>query len=118
MSGGRKSKDKGNRFEWALRTVLNAIGPCRRMPLSGALGNDLSGDLRWTYNNIVWKCQCKIKANGYKTDYAELEDHDILFKRADRKPTLVVMTFDKFSKIIGSEDYEVIGDRPCDTEAA
>ena len=111
---GLKSKRKGYNFENSLRIVLDAIGACRRMPLSGALGGEFSGDLRWLFNNVMWKCQCKIKANGYKEDYKQLEEHDILFKRADRKPTLVVMTFDKFSSIIQAEHYEVVA--PCDTE--
>ena len=106
---GMKSKRKGYNYENAQRIACDAYGPCSRMPLSGALGGEWSGDLKWLINNIPLKCQCKIKANGYKTDYAELADHDVLFKRADHKPTLVVMEFAKFCQLIEKSEYEVWG---------
>ncbi len=102
--GGRASKIKGNNYEWALRKTLHIYGRCLRQPLSGALGGDLAGDLKWLFRNRNWKCQCKLKANGFKTDYAELVDHDILFKRADRMPTIVVMELAKFLEIIEAGD--------------
>ena len=108
---GLKSKRKGFRYENAQRIACNAFGPCSRMPLSGALGGEWSGDLKWLVNNIQLKCQCKIKAGAYKTDYAELADHDVLFKRADHKPTLVVMEFAKFCQLIEPSEREAfLGD--------
>lgn len=87
---------KGAKFERAIR---DALGSCERTFMSGAYTGDC--DLKWTFNNRLWKGSCKIKKDGFKFDYAELEDSDILFKRSDRNPALVTMTLAKFLEILG-----------------
>lgn len=96
--GKNASYNKGAKFERAIRDVL---GSCVRSFMSGAYTGDV--DLRWTFNNRIWNCSCKIKKEGFKFDYDELEKADILFKRADRQPALVVMTLAKFREIAGVE---------------
>lgn len=103
---GRKSKDKGYRFENALRIVLNAFGPCERMPLSGAIGGDFSGDLRWLIRNVRMKIQCKKKARGFKLIYNELKSHDALIIGADREPPVLCIPLHKFAEIFLHEPEE------------
>jgi hypothetical protein len=66
--------------------------------MSGAYTGDV--DLRWDRDGRIWNCSCKIKGDGFKFDYAELDKADILFKRADRKPALVTMTLAKFLELL------------------
>ena len=87
---------KGAKFERAIR---DALGNCTRSFMSGAYTGDV--DLRWTVNGRIWNASCKIKGDGFKFDYAELDKADILFKRADRQPALVTMHLSKFLELVG-----------------
>ena len=94
---GRKSKDKGYRDETNHRKRWEKAGfRATRMPLSGALGGDFSGDLRILMGDISYKVQCKCKADGFKTIYNALKDHDILHLKADNKPSLTVIETDMY----------------------
>lgn len=92
---GKASRDKGQRRE---REFAELIGG-RRIPLSGAqegYPNDVEGmGLQW---------EVKAKKNGFKMiyDYVldEREKPDAVALKADRKPWLVVMTLDKFKKLM------------------
>lgn len=89
---GRKSKQKGYRFEAAIVKLLQDHGrAAERMPLSGALGGKYHGDVSTPVLGEDWRIQAKCRANAFEPLYKELEDHDALIIRKDRRPMLVVL---------------------------
>lgn len=92
---GRKSRDKGQRREREFAKLIGGL----RVPLSGAqkgFTNDVEGlGLKW---------EVKSKKEGFKTIYDwildEREKPDALALKVDRKPWLVVMTFEKFAEVL------------------
>jgi Holliday junction resolvase len=92
MSGGRKSRDKGNRAERALVRTLQAAGfAVERVPLSGAAGGSYLGDLTVPLQGVDRVVEVKVRATGFAQLYAWLEGRDLLVVRADRKEPLVVV---------------------------
>lgn len=92
---GRSQRNKGARAE---REFARLIGG-RRVPLSGAAGGEFAGDvvglgLRW---------EVKRRADGFRELYRWLEGKDALAVRADRRPWLVVLPFDRFAQLMGLE---------------
>jgi hypothetical protein len=91
--GGRASKQKGYRRE---REVVLALGDAgldaKRMPLSGALGGDLRGDV------MVEGTRLEIKGRKEPPKVLEgwLDDNDALVLIADRRPWRVYLPFDSF----------------------
>jgi len=85
------SKAKGSAFELEVVRAHHALGvTARKMPLSGALGGELSGDV------LVagLKGECKRRRKGYTSLYNALDQgggNDVLFIRDDRRETLVVL---------------------------
>ena len=87
---GRMSQRKGYRIENEIRLLHVDLGiPAQRMPLSGALGGDMSGDLRIG----TLRAEVKARANGagFRTLEKWLAGNDLLFLRRNRQPPLVVM---------------------------
>jgi hypothetical protein len=102
---GRKSRDKGNRFERACVPAFVAFGlNCRRMPLSGALGGEFAGDIRAAIDGESRVFQLKCLANGWRTVYSALAGHDGLIIRADRSDPLVVLPLAYFLKLCGPKE--------------
>jgi hypothetical protein len=91
--GGRASRQKGYRRE---REVVLALGEAglsaQRMPLSGALGGDLRGDV------MVEGVRLEVKGRAEPPKVLEgwLRDNDALVLIADRKPWRVYLPFDSF----------------------
>jgi hypothetical protein len=91
-SGGRKSRDKGNRAERALVRALQDRGfAAERVPLSGSAGGSYSGDLSLPLLGIDRVVEVKVRARGFAPLYDWLSDRDLLVVRADRKEPLVVV---------------------------
>lgn len=97
---GKKSRDKGYRFENECRLLFQAHDiPCIRVPLSG--GGSIKDDLLIypdTVNQI--RAECKIRAEGFKTLYGYLTEADIAIIRADRKEALVVMPLKEYLHLL------------------
>src|SRR5438874_6629522 len=92
MSGGRASRQKGNRAERAIVLFLQARGfPAERVPLSGSAGGSYLGDLLVPVLGIDRVVEVKVRAKGFAQLYAWLVDRDILIVRADRREPLVVL---------------------------
>lgn len=103
---GKRSKDKGRREEQAIVNAWRKRGfACERVPLSGALGGEHSGDVKlWTiFGHLIF--EAKIRANGFKKIYEWLGDNDALCIRADRNQRLYVMTEDRLAKLLGEAEY-------------
>jgi Holliday junction resolvase len=92
MSGGRASRDKGNRAERAIVKFLQERGfAAERVPLSGSAGGSYLGDLTVPIIGVDRVVEVKARADGFKQLYAWLVDRDILIVRADRSEPLVVL---------------------------
>jgi hypothetical protein len=91
-SGGRKSRDKGNRAERSLVRALQDKGfAAERVPLSGSAGGKYVGDLTVPILGKDHVVEVKVRATGFSQLYAWLEGRDMLVVRADRKEPLVIV---------------------------
>ncbi|MGB9388822.1 MAG: hypothetical protein WCB70_02340 [Xanthobacteraceae bacterium] len=94
MSGGRASRQKGNRLERALVNALQAAGfAAERVPLSGAARGRFGGDLSVPILGADRRVEVKARANGFRKLYDWLNGADLLIVRADRSEPLVVIPF-------------------------
>jgi hypothetical protein len=92
MSGGKASRDKGNRAERVIARYLQDRGfAAERVPLSGAAGGSYKGDLTVPVLNVDRVVEVKCRADGFRELYRWLVDRDILIVRADRSEPLVVL---------------------------
>lgn len=97
---GRMSKRKGQRIELELVHLHQEHGiPCKRQPLSGALGGSFRGDLI-----VADGLRAEVKARGqgdsWKTLARWLGEDDLLFLRQDRQRPLVVMTWETYVHLV------------------
>lgn len=94
MSGGRASRDKGNRLERTLVHALQNAGfAAERVPLSGAARGRFGGDLSIPILGVDRRVEVKARANGFRRLYEWLGDHDFLIVRADHAEPLVIVPF-------------------------
>jgi hypothetical protein len=92
MSGGRASRQKGNRTERAIVRLLQERGfAAERVPLSGAARGRFGGDVSVPLLGIDRRVEVKARGNGFKELYRWLNGADLLVLRADRLPPLVVV---------------------------
>ena len=97
---GIKSKRKGYRAEREIVLLHREMGiNAERMPLSGALGGDLAGDVEIPG---VGRAEVKARANGagFKTLERWLGGNDALFLRRDRATPLVVLPWGIYRRIV------------------
>ena len=94
MSGGRASRQKGNRTERALVHVLQEHGfAAERVPLSGAARGRFGGDLSVPLLGVDRRVEVKCRGTGFRQLYAWLDVADFLIVRSDRSEPLVVIPF-------------------------
>src|SRR5262249_3399022 len=92
MTGGRKSRQKGDRLERAIVRVLQERGfGAERVPLSGSAGGSYCGDISVPLLGRDLTVECKARKDGFRELYAWLDGRDALIVRADRKEPLVVV---------------------------
>jgi Holliday junction resolvase len=92
MTGGRASRDKGNRAERAIVRLLQERGfAAERVPLSGAARGRFGGDVSIRLLGTDRRVEVKCRRNGFRQLYDWLEGHDFLIVRADRRELLVVI---------------------------
>jgi Holliday junction resolvase len=91
-SGGRASRQKGNRVERAIVHALQEAGfAAERVPLSGSAGGRYLGDISVPLLGLDRTVEVKARAHGFQQLYAWLEARDLLIVRADRCEPLVVL---------------------------
>jgi Holliday junction resolvase len=90
---GKKSRDKGNRFEREIVHLLQADGfAAERVPLSGAAGGKFGEDVSVPFLGVDRRIEAKCRADGFKQLYGWLGDGvDYLVVKADRKEPLIVL---------------------------
>lgn len=93
------SKRKGNRAERELVNLHKEIGvDCVRIPLSGAVGGQFSGDLEI---GLLGKAEVKARkgGQGFKTIERWLGDNALLFLRRDNAEPMVVMPWKTYKRL-------------------
>ena len=92
MSGGRASRQKGNRAERALVRALQDKGfAAERVPLSGSAGGRFQGDVTVPLIGVDRCIEVKVRADGFVTLDDWLKERDLLVIKADRREPLVVI---------------------------
>jgi hypothetical protein len=82
---------KGVRVESELVQLLCDLGlPCRRVPLSGAIGGAWSGDINLEMDGQTHKIEVKAWRE-FRTLHGWLAGADLLLLEADRQPPLAVL---------------------------
>ncbi|RME09036.1 MAG: hypothetical protein D6816_04840 [Bacteroidetes bacterium] len=100
---GKKSRDKGNRLERELVRLLCEAGlEAHRVPLSGAVSG-YEQDVVLEIGGKEFRAEVKGRkeGTGFKLLERWLGEHGFLFVKRDRKPWLVVMSFERFLEILG-----------------
>lgn len=92
MTGGRASRQKGNRTERAIVRLLQARGfAAERVPLSGAARVRFGGDVSVPVLGVDRRVEVKCRGNGFRQLYDWLVDADLLTVKCDRGEPLVVI---------------------------
>ncbi len=104
-----RSKQKGDRAEYKVRDWFISMDfKSRRVPLSGALGGDLAGDVSvkgLLNRELIAEVKSRSNKNCFwKTIKKFLADHDFLFLYEDRTDPLVVMPVHLLEEIIRSNN--------------
>ena len=98
---GRKSRDKGLRFERELVNLFQQEGlAAERIPLSGSAGGSFCGDLTLPVMGRDRRFEAKKRARGFQLLYEYLGDHYGLIVAQDRATPLVVLRIDQFIQLI------------------
>ena len=112
MTGGRASRDKGNRTERAIVRLPQDRGLAgERVPLSGAARGSFGGDISVPALGRELRGEAKCRGNGFNRLYDWLEGRDFLVLRADRKPLLVVAKLDLAAEVVMAAERSK-GDAP------
>lgn len=72
----------------------------QRVPLSGAAGGMFGSDLHVRGAKGLFRAECKTRKRAWTDLFGWLPGNDVLFIKADRTDTLVVMTLDTFTGLI------------------
>ena len=92
MTGGRASRQKGNRTERAIVRLLQEHGfAAERVPLSGAARGRFGGDVSVPVLGVDRRVEVKCRGDGFRELYKWLNGADLLIVRADRCEPLVVI---------------------------
>ena len=106
MSGGRRSRQKGDRAERALVRYLRDRGfAAERVPLSGSAGGSYCGDLNVSLLGIERVAEVKVRGNGFRELYAWLDGRDLLVVKVDRREPLVVLPLRLAAEIAAAAEH-------------
>ena len=92
MTGGRASRQKGNRTERAIVRLLQQRGlAAERVPLSGAARGRFGGDVSVPLLGVDRRVEVKCRCDGFRELYKWLNGADLLVIKCDRGDPLVVI---------------------------
>lgn len=100
-----RSRQKGDRFERDCIHRLKELGVgAERVPLSGAAGGSHTDDIDVVVCGEPWKAECKTRARAWSDLFGWLSrvdrrPPDVLFIKADRTDTLVVLNLETFARL-------------------
>ena len=110
MTGGKASRDKGNRRERELvRRHIDMGVHAERVPLSGAAGGDFSGDARvYAFGVNEWPLNGEVKARANGAGFTQvskwLGTNDVLFLVKDRAEPIVALSWDAWTRLLHAVD--------------
>src|SRR5262245_53790713 len=91
MSGGRASRDEGDRTERAIVRLLQERGfAADRVPLFGAASGRLGGDVSVPVLGGDRRVEVKVRCNGFRELYRWLDGADLLVIKCDHGEPLIV----------------------------
>lgn len=90
MTGGRASRQKGDRAERAIVRFLQDKGfAAERVPLSGSAGGSYCGDITVPVIGRDLVVEVKVRGRGFNQIYDWLQGRDMLIVKSDRKEPIV-----------------------------
>ncbi len=105
MTGGKASRQKGDRFERECVALFQAHGiAAERVPLSGAAGGSFTGDISLPILGVDRKLEAKIRRNGFSQIRRWLAGNYALVYRADRSEPLITLRLDDFAQLAIAAD--------------
>ena len=105
MTGGKASRQKGDRFERECVALFQAYGlAAERVPLSGAVGGSFSGDLTIPILGIDQRLEAKIRAAGFKQIRGWMAGNYAVVYRANRSEPLITLRLADFAKLAIAAD--------------
>jgi len=105
MSGGRASRQKGDRFERECVALFQEHGiAAERVPLSGAAGGSFSGDISIPVLGVDQRLEAKIRRSGFTTIRRWMAGNYAVVYRADRSESLVTLRLADFAKLAIAAD--------------
>ena len=105
MTGGRPSRQKGDRAEREAVNLLQEFGiSAERVPLSGSSGGRYSADIAVPVLGIDRKLECKCRGSGFVSLYRWLAPVYGLVLRADRAEPLIVLRLKDFAELAIAAD--------------
>ena len=107
MSGGKASRQKGDRFERECVALFQVHGiAAERVPLSGSAGGSFSGDLIVPILGIDQRLEAKIRRSGFKQIRGWLANNFAVVYRADRSEPLITLRLADFAKLATAADQD------------
>jgi Holliday junction resolvase len=92
VSGGKRPRQKGDRFERHLVRFFQEHGfSSERVPLSGSAGGSYRGDLTTALLGRDLCIEAKHRADGFKELYSWIQGRDALIVKRDRAEPLVIV---------------------------
>ncbi len=105
MTGGRASRQKGDRFEREIVALFQVHGiAAERVPLSGAAGGSFSGDISIPILGVDQRLEAKIRRSGFKQIREWMAGNFAVVFRADRSEPLIVLRLADFAKLTIAAD--------------
>jgi hypothetical protein len=109
MTGGRASRQKGNRCERGVVAVFQEAGiAAERVPLSGSAGGRFSADITVPILNQDKKIEVKARASGFRRIREWLSGNYALVTKADREPALITLRLDDFAVLVRLREAEKV----------
>ena len=101
MTGGKASRQKGDRFEREIVALFQEHGlAAERVPLSGSAGGRFSADVSVPICGVDRKVEAKIRASGFGQIYAWLEGNYAVIARRDRAEPLITLRLADFATLV------------------
>lgn len=82
------------------------------MPLSGAMGGDLSGDVRIWVTIRDWIFECKSRKDDFKKIYGWMDGNDCLVIRSNFKEALYIIPESRIEEMIRHEAQRTLPSLP------
>jgi Holliday junction resolvase len=92
VSGGRASRQKGNRLERKIVALMRDAGfAAERVPLSGAARGRFGGDVSMPLLGVDRRVEIKARRNDFQRIYEWLDGADLLIVKSDHKKPAVIL---------------------------